>query len=88
MASPLQFIFGSRPRETVIWLIFSAILIGALMAIFHMNPFELYERVIDAIEELLADRLYLLRQIIRYFVYGLMVVIPIWIIMRLINLVR
>lgn len=88
MASPLRVLLGNRPRETLIWIVFSAVFVGALMAMFHMNPVELFDHIIQTIEDLLADRLYLIRQILRYFVYGLMVVVPIWIIMRLINLVR
>jgi hypothetical protein len=88
MPSPLQSLFGARPRDTVMTLIFLSVFVGALMAIFHISPPELYDMVIDTIERLLADRLYLVRQILRYFVYGLMVVVPIWLILRLINIVR
>ena len=42
----------------------------------------------NAIERLLADHFRLIRDIFRYFAYGMMIVVPIWVILRLVNLVR
>lgn len=88
MANPLQRLFGNNPRETLVRLIFLSILVGALMAIFRVTPIELFDIISDAIERLLADHFRLIRDIFRYFAYGAMIVVPIWLILRLINIVR
>lgn len=88
MANPLQRLFGTNPRETLVRLIFLSILVGALMAIFHVTPFEVINMISDAVERLLADHFRLIRDIVRYFVYGAMIVIPIWLILRILNAIR
>ena len=88
MSNPLQSLFGTRPRETLVRLIFLSILVGALMAIFRVTPIELFDIIGDAIERLLADHFRLIRDILRYFIYGAMIVVPIWVILRLVNLIR
>lgn len=88
MANPLQRLFGTNPRETLIRLIFLSILVGALLAIFRVTPIEVFDMLGEAIERLLADHFRLIRDILRYFVYGAMIVVPIWLILRLINIIR
>ena len=88
MANPLQRLFGYNPRETVVRLVFLSILVGALMAIFRVTPLELYDIISNAIERLLADHFRLIRDIFRYFVYGAMIVVPNWLILRLLNAIR
>ena len=88
MANPLQRLFGNNPRETLVRLIFLSILVGALMAIFRVTPIELFDIISDTINRLLADHFRLIRDILRYFLYGAMIVVPIWLILRLINAIR
>jgi hypothetical protein len=88
MANPLQRLFGTRPRETLLRLVFLSILVGALLAIFRITPFELVDLVIEGVERLLSDHFRLIRDIFRYFVYGAMIVVPIWLILRMINAIR
>lgn len=88
MANPLYRLFGNNPRETLVRLIFLSILVGALMAIFRVTPPELFDALSATIERLIADHFHLVRDIIRYFAYGAMIVVPIWLILRLVNLIR
>lgn len=88
MTNSFQHLFGQNPRETLIRLIFLSIFVGALMAIFRVTPIELFDIVNETIERLLADHFRLIRDIFRYFVYGAMIVVPIWLVLRLINVIR
>lgn len=88
MSTSLQQLFGNNPRETLVRLIFLSILAGALMAIFRVTPFEVINMISDTIEQLLADHFRLIRDIFRYFIYGAMIVVPIWLILRIVNAVR
>lgn len=81
-------IFGGSPLAVLGRLILVSILVGVILSALGLDPFDIVrsiERLIRSIWNLGFDAV---RYVWRYFLLGAVIVIPVWIIMRLINAPR
>ena len=81
-------VFGGSPLAVLVRLVLVSILVGVVLAALGLDPFDIVrsvERLIRSIWNMGFDAL---RWLWRYFVLGAVIVIPIWIIMRLVNAPR
>ncbi|MEL6372837.1 MAG: DUF6460 domain-containing protein [Pseudomonadota bacterium] len=84
----MERIFGGNPIAVIIRLVIISVIVGIVMAALDIQPQELIERL-----GLLARRIYdmgfgAIEWGLQYFLLGAIVVIPIWVIMRLIGSAR
>lgn len=81
-------IFGGSPLAVLGRLILVSILVGVILSALGLDPFDIVrsiERLIRSIWNLGFDAV---RYVWRYFLLGAVIVIPVWIIMRLVNAPR
>jgi hypothetical protein len=81
-------VFGGSPLAVLGRLILVSILVGVVLAALGLDPFDIVrsiERLIRSIWNMGFDAV---RWIWRYFLLGAVIVIPIWIVMRLVNAPR
>ena len=76
-------IFGGSPLEVLRRLILVSILVGVVLSVLGLDPFDIVrsiERLIRSVWEMGFDAL---RWLWRYFLLGAVIVIPIWFVMRI-----
>ena len=81
-------VFGGSPLGVLIRLALVSILVGVVLAALGLDPYDIVrslERLIRSVWNMGFDAL---RWLWRYFLLGAVIVIPIWIIMRLVNAPR
>jgi len=81
-------LFGGSPLGVIVRLILVSILVGVVLSALGLDPFDIVqsiERLIRSIWDMGFDAI---RWVWRYFLLGAVLVIPIWIIVRLVNTPR
>jgi len=79
---------GGSPLGVLARLVLISVLVGVILSAFGLDPFDIVrsvERLIQSIWNMGFDAV---RWLWRYFLLGAVIVIPIWIIMRLVNAPR
>ncbi|MGA0597155.1 DUF6460 domain-containing protein [Enterovirga sp. CN4-39] len=85
MGASLQRIFGGSPIAVLFKLLFLSLVIGAIMAGFGFTPTTLPNRVVAAVQSVLNLGFDAFRNAGAYILTGAMVVVPIWLLMRLMS---
>lgn len=78
-------IIGGSPLGVIVRLALLCVIVGLVLDQLDLNVFKLLNQAIDLIEELIRNSADVLKQIGRYFLIGAMVVIPIWIVLRILR---
>ena len=81
-------IFGGSPLAVLGRLILVSILVGVILSVLGLDPFDIIhsiERLIRTVWNMGFDAV---RYLWRYFLLGAVIVIPIWLVMRLVNAPR
>lgn len=79
---------GDRPGAVAVRLVLVSLLVGFLMTMFGIEPEALFRWVQDAIEDVFADSGHYLRQAFGYVLTGAAVVLPIWLLLRVMAVSR
>jgi hypothetical protein len=81
-------VFGGSPLGVLFRLVLVSVLVGVILSALGLDPFDIWhsiERLARSIWNMGFDAF---RWLWRYFLLGAVIVIPIWIIMRLLNAPR
>ena len=81
-------IFGGSPLGVLVRLILVSILVGVVLSALGLNPFDIWnsvERLFRSVWNMGFDAF---RWVWGYFLLGAVIVIPIWLIIRLVNAPR
>jgi hypothetical protein len=81
-------IFGGSPLGVLARLVLVSVLVGVILSALGLDPFDIVrsiERLVRSIWEMGFDAVHWLW---RYFLLGAVIVIPIWIIVRIVNAPR
>ena len=87
-ADPVTRFFGGSPLAVLGRLLLVSILVGVILSVLGLDPFDILhslERLARSIWNMGFDAF---RWLWRYFLLGAVIVIPIWLIMRLVNAPR
>ena len=87
METFLHRLLGGPPARVLLRLVFVSILVGVFLALFDLTPWVLWRSL-----EILARHLFVfswdaLAEVGQYFVYGLVVVLPVWFVLRLLRMI-
>ena len=82
--SNLNRFLGGSPGSVLVKLIFLSLLVGAFMAFFGLTPFALIDTVIGWIQSVFDLSFDTVKEIARWVIYGAIIVVPIWLVGRLI----
>jgi len=80
--------FGGSPLAVIFRLVLLSILIGFVLHAFGFNPFNIIESIRSLIEALWNMGFDAIHWLWRYFLLGAIIVIPIWLVVRLVNAPR
>jgi hypothetical protein len=83
MANELNRILGGPPGAVIVKLVFLSILVGAFLSLFGLTPPDIFRGVKALIDRVLDLGFGAVREILRYLVYGAIIVVPIWLLLRL-----
>ncbi len=81
-------IFGGSPLAILGRLVLVSILVGVILSALGLDPFDIWNSIRRLIRTLWDMGFDAVRYVWRYFLLGAVIVIPIWIIVRLINAPR
>ena len=87
-ADPVTRFFGGSPLAVLARLVLVSVLVGVILSALGLDPFDIVhslERLIRSLWDMGFDAV---RWLWRYFLLGAVIVIPIWLIVRLINAPR
>lgn len=83
--SGLTRILGDTPGRVLVRLIFLSFVVGVVMAALGLEPQDLFYRVVNFFEGLWNLGFDAVRQVFRYFLLGAVIVVPIWIVLRVLK---
>ena len=84
----MQDFLGGSPLSIMVKLIFLSLLVGALLAFLDVTPFELGSRIMRMFRSMFGLSFEAVRDIGRWVLYGAVIVVPIWLVMRLFRAAR
>ncbi len=81
-------VFGGSPLAVLARLVLVSILVGVVLSALGLDPWNIIQSVKQLITDIWNMGWDAVRYLWRYFLLGAVIVIPIWIIMRLLNAPR
>lgn len=88
MAQDLTRFLGGSPGSVAVKLIFMSLLVGAFLALFGLTPPDIIRGIKSLIDGIIDLGFGAVREVLRWLVYGAVIVVPVWLIMRLLNRTR
>ena len=88
MSDGLTRALGGSPLAVVFRLILLSILVGVVLSVLGLNPWNIVESFRALIAGIWNMGFDAIEWLLRYFLLGAIIVIPVWIIMRLLNAPR
>lgn len=83
MAENLSRIMGGSPGSVLIKLVFLSVLVGAFLSLLGLTPPDLIRGIKNLIDGILDFGLGAIQEVLRWLVYGAVIVVPIWLLSRL-----
>lgn len=77
---------GGSPGRVVLRLVFLSFVVGVIMSALNLYPLDLLEGVVNFVRELWRAGFEALGRVGEYFVLGAMVVVPVWVVLRLLSM--
>jgi Family of unknown function (DUF6460) len=84
----MQDFLGGSPLSILVKLVFLSLLVGALLAFLDVTPADLINRLIRMLRSIFGLSFDAVRDIGRWILYGAMIVVPVWIVVRLFKSAR
>ncbi len=84
----MQDFLGGSPLSILVKLIFLSLLVGALLAFLNLTPYDLINRVMRMFRSVFGLSFEAVRDIGQWILYGAMIVVPVWLLMRLFKTAR
>jgi len=81
-------IFGGSPLGVLVRLILVSILVGVILSALGLDPLDIFESLTRLVRNIWESGFDAIRWVWGYFLLGAVIVIPIWLIMRLVNAPR
>jgi hypothetical protein len=81
----LSRLIGGSPLGVLVRLALLCVIVGLVLDQLQLDAFELFRWAVDAVEELIRNSADVLKSIGRYFLIGAVVVVPIWILLRVLR---
>ncbi|CAM5772178.1 hypothetical protein LMIY3S_03757 [Labrys miyagiensis] len=85
MAGGVERFMGGSVVGTIIKLVVISIALGLVLAWLNLTPWELIENVRRSLEHLFARGFRMVGDLFSYFLLGAVIVVPVWIVLRLLQ---
>ncbi len=76
---------GGSPGPVLLKLVLLSLLVGVVLAVFDLTPWRLFHYLRYWFEELVGSGMEAVHRILGYLASGAIIVVPIWLVIRLIN---
>lgn len=86
--SALTRFLGDSPLRVIVKLAVVSLIVGFVMSVFHWTPWDIYDAVRDTVVRIWNMGWEAVGDFLRYIVLGAMVVVPVFLIIRFLNLRR
>ncbi len=87
MSEPVLHRFlGGSPSSVFVRLLFICLIVGALLMWLNIAPMDVFNSIVRLFRRLWAMGFDAIREIGQYIVAGAVIVLPIWLVMRLLNM--
>jgi hypothetical protein len=83
--SKLNRFMGGSPGAVLVKLVFVSLLVGAFMAFLGLTPFGLIDTLVGWVQSVFDLSFETVQEIGRWILYGAIIVVPIWLISRLLG---
>lgn len=83
--SPLRRFLGGSPLAVLVKLAIVSLLVGALLVWLNIRPTDVFREISDLVERLSQLGLNSVREFGNYLIAGAVIVVPIWLLMRLLS---
>ena len=88
MGSNLQRFLGGSPGWVIVKLLFLSLLVGAFMHFVGVTPAGLLQQAFRLVESVLSLGFDAFGEVGRWLAYGAMVVVPVWLVLRVLQSAR
>ena len=78
-------IFGDRPARTLVRLIIISFIVGFILVISGFDPFDVWDTLVRFVNYLASLGFFEVRRVLHYIVTGAIIVLPIWLVLRLLS---
>ncbi len=85
MTNGLQRLLGGPPVAVLTKLVFLSIVVGAFLALLGLTPPDLFRGIRELINHVIDLGFGAVETVFRYFLYGAVLVVPVWLVMRLLR---
>jgi hypothetical protein len=85
-SSPLERFLGGSPSAVLVKLVFVSLIVGALMMWLDLHPIDLWRGLVQFINRISSLGFSAIREAGEYIVAGAMIVLPVWLVLRLLNM--
>ncbi len=84
----LQRFMGGSPAQVLLRLVVLSFVVGIVLSALGVSPADIVERAVAFVRRISAMGFGAIGSIWNYFLLGAVIVVPIWLVIRLLNLVR
>ena len=88
MSDPVNRFLGDTPGRTIVKLAVISLVVGIIMAALNFTPMDVWYHFVDFVERLYHLGFRAFERFGEYLIYGAMVVLPVFLVVRLLNLRR
>ncbi len=88
MSDRFERLFGDSPARLLLRLIILSLVVGVVLAALGIEPYDILSSALRFIKGIWAKAFAALDSVWRYFLLGAVVVIPVWLVLRLLNVGR
>ncbi|HMK88823.1 MAG TPA: DUF6460 domain-containing protein [Methylocystis sp.] len=85
-ATPLERFLGGSPASVAVKLVFVSLVVGALLMWLDIRPMDIFRGIDNFIQRIYALGFGAVREILNYLLAGAAIVLPAWLILRLLQL--
>ncbi|KAI94546.1 integrase [Rhodomicrobium udaipurense JA643] len=86
MQAPMERFFGGSPATVILKLAIASLIIGITLSFFGLDPANIYDAMLRLGDWISSLGLDTLKQVVRYIALGAVIVVPIWILVRVLSL--
>lgn len=83
MSGGLNKFLGDSPARVALRLVFLSLVVGVILSALNLDPLGLFDLLISFVQRLWNMGFSAVEQVWRYLVLGAVVVVPVWLVMRL-----
>lgn len=85
MSQTINRILGDTPGRVLVRLVFLSLVAGVVMAALGLEPYDIVRSVAEFFESIWNMGFSAIEKAFRYFLLGAVVVVPVWIVLRLLK---